>query len=109
MSTPIAWIVAVTDGQVLRTLHPATFRPEARTAIERIVRDELFGAPPASAELAPPPPKVGPASDAMLTQRETAVAQGFTGDACTICGAFSMQRAGKCLTCTACGSTTGCS
>ncbi|WP_238232486.1 hypothetical protein [Methylobacterium thuringiense] len=40
--------------------------------------------------------------------RETAIAQGFTADACDTCGAFAMKRSGTCMTCTACGATTGC-
>ena len=32
-----------------------------------------------------------------------------TGDVCTDCGSFNMVRAGTCLTCMNCGTTTGCS
>lgn len=35
--------------------------------------------------------------------------QGFTGDVCGRCGNLAMIRAGTCLTCTVCGSTSGCS
>ena len=49
-------------------------------------------------------PRSPPASN-----RETALAAGFTGDACPNCGSFAMKRTGTCLTCQACGSTTGCS
>jgi formate hydrogenlyase subunit 6/NADH:ubiquinone oxidoreductase subunit I len=33
----------------------------------------------------------------------------YTGDACTGCGNFMMRRAGTCLLCDVCGTTTGCS
>jgi Tfp pilus assembly protein PilV len=33
----------------------------------------------------------------------------LSGDACTTCGNFSLQRTGVCLTCIVCGTTTGCS
>ena len=42
-------------------------------------------------------------------RRALAQAQGYTGDACTNCGNFSLRRSGTCLCCDACGSTTGCS
>ncbi|MCB9476128.1 MAG: vitamin B12-dependent ribonucleotide reductase [Deltaproteobacteria bacterium] len=35
--------------------------------------------------------------------------KGFTGDACTECGQFTMVRNGTCLKCVSCGTTTGCS
>ena len=35
--------------------------------------------------------------------------QGYEGDACPECGAFTMVRNGACLKCMSCGSTTGCS
>ncbi|MBT9558927.1 MAG: vitamin B12-dependent ribonucleotide reductase, partial [Myxococcales bacterium] len=36
-------------------------------------------------------------------------AQGYTGDACSDCGSFTMVRNGTCLKCTTCGGTSGCS
>lgn len=38
-----------------------------------------------------------------------AQARGYNGDACINCGNFSLRRSGTCLTCEACGTTTGCS
>lgn len=96
--TAIAFAIVVTDGTSLRTIHPASLGPAAAD-VERIVRAHLFGEPV----------RATPAAQAVtLTQREIAAGQGFTGDACTTCGAFAMKRAGTCLTCQACGSTTGC-
>jgi len=36
-------------------------------------------------------------------------AQGYEGDACPECGAFTLVRNGSCLKCASCGATTGCS
>ena len=41
--------------------------------------------------------------------RSDARLAGYSGDACDTCGSLSMKRVGSCLTCDACGSTTGCS
>jgi hypothetical protein len=53
----------------------------------------------------PAPPAVAIAS----TRREVAALQGFTGDICPSCNGFAMRRAGTCLACQECGTTTGCS
>ena len=41
--------------------------------------------------------------------REEAMVKGYEGDACPECGQFTLVRAGTCLKCESCGSTTGCS
>lgn len=33
---------------------------------------------------------------------------GYTGDTCNVCGGAALVRAGTCITCQDCGSTTGC-
>ena len=35
--------------------------------------------------------------------------QGYEGDPCGSCGAFTLVRNGTCLKCVSCGSTSGCS
>ncbi|WP_420604719.1 hypothetical protein [Methylobacterium sp.] len=101
--TAIAYAIVVTDGTSLRTIHPVALGPDAAD-VERIIRAFLFGD-----EAPRPPPKPSLVSETVtLTQREIATTQGFTGDACPLCGSFMMKRAGTCLTCQACGSTTGC-
>lgn len=35
--------------------------------------------------------------------------QGYTGDACSACGSFTLRRNGTCMVCDTCGETTGCS
>lgn len=104
-TAPLAIVVVVTDGLNLRTIHPRGFGPARAGAIEQIVRAHLAEQTDAPATSAPPPE---PAGAAMMTQREIAASQGFTGDVCTTCGQAAMKRAGTCLTCQACGSTTGC-
>ncbi len=58
---------------------------------------------------------VGPATTAKnglppgSSTREQSRARGYTGDACTECGHFTLVRNGTCLKCDVCGSTTGCS
>jgi hypothetical protein len=43
-----------------------------------------------------------------LTLTARAKASGCSGDVCDKCGSFNMVRAGACLCCLDCGSTTGC-
>jgi ribonucleoside-diphosphate reductase alpha chain len=38
-----------------------------------------------------------------------AIAKGYSGDACTTCGQFTLVRNGTCLKCDSCGATSGCS
>lgn len=47
--------------------------------------------------------------DSAVNLQQTAVAQGFTGDVCSVCGSMKMKRNGSCLLCVECGTTTGCS
>lgn len=56
----------------------------------------------------PPSTELGAPKDTPH-QRAVARAQGFSGDMCSHCGSLSMRRAGSCLTCAECGTTTGCS
>jgi ribonucleoside-diphosphate reductase alpha chain len=42
-------------------------------------------------------------------RKKSVIAQGYTGDACTSCGSFTLRRNGTCLVCATCGETTGCS
>lgn len=50
-----------------------------------------------------------PAREANKSRLSRARQQGYEGDACPECGAFTMVRNGSCLKCMSCGSTTGCS
>ena len=44
-----------------------------------------------------------------MSREERARLQGYTGDACTDCGSFTMVRNGTCTKCETCGATSGCS
>lgn len=41
-------------------------------------------------------------------QRGVARQQGYTGDACDVCGSFRVLRSGPCLKCEECGTSGGC-
>lgn len=41
--------------------------------------------------------------------RSWSVASGYTGDACTRCGSFTLRRKGTCLSCDSCAHSSGCS
>jgi len=56
----------------------------------------------------PVPILAGP-GDVEQAQRAEARLKGYTGEACTECGSFTMVRNGTCLKCETCGSTSGCS
>lgn len=103
--TGFAFCLVVTDGAVLRTIHPAAMGEHA-AEIERIALTLSGAARAASAPVArKPDPPISPAT---MTQAEIARAQGFTGDVCRQCGSFAMKRTGTCQTCTACGFNEGC-
>lgn len=98
----IAFVLVVTDGRSIRTIHPngmGAFAPK----IERIARS-LIGLPVSIVKRAEPPK----AANATLTQGEIARQQGYSGDCCPQCMNFKMRRTGTCLTCDACGHNAGC-
>jgi ribonucleoside-diphosphate reductase alpha chain len=43
------------------------------------------------------------------TDVQVARMKGYEGDACPVCGHFTLVRNGTCMRCDTCGSTTGCS
>jgi ribonucleoside-diphosphate reductase alpha chain len=77
--------------------------------------------PPAAAVVTRVPEPVGvvassPASLAspargqvVQAKAREAIAKGYSGDACTQCGQFTLVRNGTCLKCDSCGTTSGCS
>jgi ribonucleoside-diphosphate reductase alpha chain len=55
-------------------------------------------------------PSAGPAKGQIVAAKaREAVAKGYSGDACTQCGQFTLVRNGTCLKCDSCGTTSGCS
>jgi len=52
----------------------------------------------------------GPAKGQIVAAKaREAIAKGYSGDACTQCGQFTLVRNGTCLKCDSCGTTSGCS
>jgi ribonucleoside-diphosphate reductase alpha chain len=43
------------------------------------------------------------------SKKKAVIAQGYTGNACSACGNFTLKRNGTCEICDTCGETTGCS
>ena len=55
-------------------------------------------------------PSAGPAKGQIVAAKaREAIAKGYSGDACTQCGQFTLVRNGTCLKCDSCGTTSGCS
>lgn len=110
MTQPLGILLVVTDGTMMRTFQPRGMGAYA-AEVERIARALVLpdsGEATATPADRPRPPPLPAGATAMMVQSEIATAQGFTGDSCATCGNFAMKRAGTCLTCTACGSTSGC-
>lgn len=99
----VTFVLVVSDGTTLRTLHPAGLGPERSALVADIIAGHLADAAPTA------PVRRPPGVESLFTQREIATAQGFTGDVCPSCQSLTMVRAGTCLTCRSCGATTGCS
>ena len=111
MTSPITFVLVVSDGQSMRTIHPAGMGAAYAQQVERIARSLVFPpdepSKPTIAPVSPSPASKTGGSVETMTQREIALTQGYSGDVCASCGAFAMMRTGTCLTCTACGSTSG--
>jgi hypothetical protein len=85
---------------------PRAFSDAAAATIRALVLG--LDGPPVESEMVSHSPRPGPDRAPLMTQAEIARSQGFTGDGCDGCGQFAMKRGGTCLTCQACGTTTGC-
>lgn len=72
---------------------PAAFTGAFRAAFDEVV--------------AMPSSRSNDGKDDLEERRRRAIASGCTGDICDKCGSPDMVRDGKCLTCLACGSTSG--
>lgn len=107
-SRELAYVLIVADGAALHAIYPNALDPEGTRAVEGIILRLGIGS---AAETAAPDPmeRLLEGTIRHATLREAARASGFTGDVCGRCGNMQMTRSGSCLTCRACGSTTGCS
>jgi hypothetical protein len=99
-------IVVPADDGSFRTIQQRAFSDAAATTIRALVVG--LDGPPVESETVTHVPVAGLDRAPLMTQAEIARSQGFTGDCCDGCGQFAMKRGGTCLTCQACGSTTGC-
>jgi ribonucleoside-diphosphate reductase alpha chain len=65
---------------------------------------------PVGAVAVKPSASAGPAKGQIVAAKaREAIAKGYSGDACTQCGQFTLVRNGTCLKCDSCGTTSGCS
>lgn len=93
-------------------------------AINYLGRNDLAHIPPKETMTSPANEVVdrlfdhsGDSSDHLILRKEetevvmtkTTSTFGFSGDACPSCNNFTLVRSGTCMTCSSCGSTTGCS
>jgi len=93
------------DSGEVHYVAPAAIPPKAgtpaATAVTRV--PEPVGAIAAA-------PTAGAArGQAVAAKAREAIAKGYSGDACTQCGQFTLVRNGTCLKCDSCGTTSGCS
>ncbi|MET7242469.1 hypothetical protein ABZT49_03815 [Methylobacterium sp. EM32] len=103
----LAYVLVVTDGMSLRTIHPAALGEGDARAVEDVVRRHVLE--PAPGPIMSEPRQEMPGDRIRRAALvEVARASGFTGDLCDRCGNMQMKRSGACLTCQACGATTGC-
>jgi ribonucleoside-diphosphate reductase alpha chain len=106
--SPVPFCIVVWDGVSIRTIHPPALG-EHRAPVEAVLASVLDVRSREEAVSRQVDAKPGRATTDMLIQAEISRASGFTGDACPECGNFAMKRNGSCLSCAACGATTGCS
>lgn len=102
MTFPFPYMIVASNGQIMRTLHPAALgehRPAVELALSNLLLEQTVA----------PNPEPTSASTGLLTQGEIARQQGYTGDCCSHCHQFRMKQSGHCMVCDACGTTTGCS
>lgn len=107
MSVKWPYVITISDGIVIRTLHRPAFNATDLAALDAIIDRALVM--PSPAQPVPKVKEIPPEKAATLTQGEIAREQGYTGDPCDACGAFKLIRTGTCVTCTGCGANSGCS
>ncbi len=88
---------------VAPAIPPKAGTPIATAVVTRVPEPvgAVASAPPAAGTLAK--------GQAVAAKAREAIAKGYSGDACTQCGQFTLVRNGTCLKCDSCGTTSGCS
>jgi ribonucleoside-diphosphate reductase alpha chain len=96
------------DSGEVHYLAPATTAPKASLPAATVVVTRL---PEPVGAVATPPSGAGTVEKGQIVAAKAreAIAKGYSGDACTQCGQFTLVRNGTCLKCDSCGTTSGCS
>jgi ribonucleoside-diphosphate reductase alpha chain len=96
--------IAEEEGEV-HFVSPIAIAPTASTPAVVTRVPEPVGAVAAAPVAAGAPSK----GQVVAAKAREAIAKGYSGDACTTCGQFTLVRNGTCLKCDSCGTTSGCS
>ncbi len=100
--------VAEEDSGEVTYVTPAAIPPKASTPVATAVVTRV--PEPVGAVAAAPVAAGTPAKGQIVAAKaREAIAKGYSGDACTQCGQFTLVRNGTCLKCDSCGTTSGCS
>ncbi len=99
--------VAEEDSGEVHYVAPVAIAPKSSAPSEPAVTRVLE----AVGAVASAPPGTATVSKGQIVAAKAreAVAKGYSGDACTQCGQFTLVRNGTCLKCDSCGTTSGCS
>jgi hypothetical protein len=109
------WIIVVTDGQSIRTIHPPALPSQHKGMVDLILATHLVAPSSNPTErrdtvaLSPTTKDLHKGGDdpALMTQGEIARTKGYSGSVCQKCGSFNMVRTGTCETCQDCSETSG--
>jgi ribosomal protein L40E len=106
------WIIVVTDGQSIRTIHPPALPLHHKGMVDLILATHLVAPTVENRDTVAISPTTkdlhkGGDNAALMTQGEIARTKGFSGSVCQKCGSFNMVRTGTCETCQDCSETSG--
>ena len=104
MGVEPAYIGEEDTGEV-RYVAPVAIAPQTSAPAQALVTR----APEPVGAVASVPPAGASKGQIVAAKAREAVAKGYSGDACTQCGQFTLVRNGTCLKCDSCGTTSGCS
>jgi ribonucleoside-diphosphate reductase alpha chain len=96
------------DSGEVHYISPTAIAPKAGSPSATAV---VTRAPEPVGAIASAPSAAGTAVKGQIVAAKAreAIAKGYSGDACTQCGQFTLVRNGTCLKCDSCGTTSGCS
>jgi ribonucleoside-diphosphate reductase alpha chain len=98
------------DSGEVHYVSPTAISPTAIAATSTAPAPVAVRAPEPVGAVASSPAASGAAKGQIIAAKaREAVAKGYSGDACTQCGQFTLVRNGTCLKCDSCGTTSGCS